>query len=242
VATTEELADRISKLEKEGKLKFFVQYLLSPLLIISVGTFINWRIEQGKAEAQRLELAQKMITTMFSGNADQAFATERLLTKVVDPDYAADLHQSVARYYQNKVDASIKQGDVEGAARIVSAARTIGGTAADQVVQSVDQNQTQKNTIQAYTSKSQEAAQKEREGFEKLITGDYDSAAASFEAAEQAYHSYHSAYEIAHLLRLRSADLNDPARRKAVLQEIVSRHAYGAPPDLLQRLRELANS
>lgn len=242
MATVEELESRISRLEKEGKLKFFVQYLLSPLLIISVGTFINWRIEQGKAEAQRIDLAQRMIATMFSGNADEAFATERLLTKVVDPQYAADLHQSVAKYYQSKVDASIKEGDVEGAARIVSAAKTIGGTAADQVVQSVDQNQAQKSTIQNYVSKSEEAAQQERQGFESLLAGDFERAANAFEASERAYHSYHSVYEIARLLRSKSAELNDPARRKAVLQEIVTRHAYGAPPDLLQRLREAANS
>jgi hypothetical protein len=242
MATNDELEGRVSKLEKQSTMKFFVQYLLSPILIICLGAFINWQIEKGKAEAQRLDLAQKMIATMFSGNADEAFATERLLTKVVDPQYAKDLHESVAKYYKNKVDASIKQGDVEGAAKIVAAAQTIGGTAADQVVQSVAQNQSQQIAIQTFTSKAQEAAQQEREGFERLIKGDYEGAADAFAAAEQAYHSYHSAYEISRLLRARAADLNDPARRKSVLQEIVSRHAYGAPPDLIQRLREAANS
>jgi hypothetical protein len=242
MATTEELEGRISKLEKQGTLKFFVQYLLSPILIICVGALINYQIEKGKAEAQRLDLAQKMIATMFSGNADEAFATERLMTKVVDEQYAKDLHESVAKYYQNKVDASIKQGDFEGAAKIVESAKTIGGTAANQVVQSVEQNQSQQIAIQTFTNKADKAAQQERDGFERLIKGDYEGAAAAFDAAEQAYHSYHSAYEISRLLRARAAELNDPARRKEVLQEIVNRHSYGAPPDLIQRLREVANS
>ncbi len=84
------------------------------------------------------------------------------------------------------------------------------------------------------------AAQKEREGFEKLIAGDYDGAAQAFQAAEDASHGYHSVYELARLVRSKRADLDDPAKRKEVFRTIVTKHSFGAPADLINKLREMS--
>src|SRR6266849_2554095 len=156
--TTEELEKRIGKLESQGAVKFFVQYLLSPILILSIGTIINWRIEKGKSESNRIDIAQKMIPPLFAGNPDQAFATERLLTRVVDADVANDLHEIIAKYYKSKIETNLKEGNIEGADRIVSAAKTIGGNGADKVVQSVEQDRSQTDKIQAYKNKAQIAS------------------------------------------------------------------------------------
>lgn len=84
------------------------------------------------------------------------------------------------------------------------------------------------------------AAQKEREGFEKLIAGDYDAAAQAFQAAEDANHGYHSVYELARLVKSKRADLDDPAKRKEVFRTIVTKHSFGAPADLINKLREMS--
>lgn len=89
-------------------------------------------------------------------------------------------------------------------------------------------------------SKLQDAAEREREGFQALVEGKYEQAAAAFEASEQAYPTYHVVYELARLLRSHKADWNNPSAMKPVLQQIVSKYSYGAPPDLLDQLRAKA--
>jgi cell division septum initiation protein DivIVA len=84
------------------------------------------------------------------------------------------------------------------------------------------------------------AKAKEREGFEKLITGDYDGAAQAFQAADNANHNFNSVSELARLVKSRRADLDDPAKRKEVFRTIVTRYSLGAPADLLNKLEEMS--
>jgi hypothetical protein len=158
----------------------------------------------------------------------------------VDPEVAGELHEIIAKYYESKIAASLKEGNVEGAEKIVSAAQTIGGHAADQIVRSVEQNKAQAEKIQTYKTRAQAASEKEREGFESLLAGDYDNAIKAFQSAEAAYPSYHQVYELARLIRQKKPDLADPERRKELFRLVVSQYAYGAPSDLLERLREMS--
>ncbi len=80
----------------------------------------------------------------------------------------------------------------------------------------------------------------ERQGFEALIQGDYDKAIAAFAEAEANYPQFHSVYEIANLLRQRRNELNDVDKRKAILQEIIEKYSWKAPPDAIERLKELS--
>lgn len=64
----EQLGDRIANLEKSkrGGLGFFVQYLLSPILVVAIGVLVNLQIEKDRKELQQLKVAQSMLTTLFS--------------------------------------------------------------------------------------------------------------------------------------------------------------------------------
>jgi hypothetical protein len=241
------LEARIAKLEKQSASRFFVQYLLSPLLVLAVGAVMNYRVEQNrgeieraKSDIQRIDLAQKMIPILFAGNPDQAFATQRLMEKVLDPEVAKEFKEVIAKYYKAKVEADLKKGDIKSAVETLTAAQSIGGQSADQVVQSVTQNQGNNETIQRYTSKLQIASQKEREGFENLLAGKYDDAIESFQASEDAYNSYHQVFELSKLLRSRRQELNDENKRREIFQLIVDKYSYGAPPDLLNQLKIMA--
>lgn len=81
------------------------------------------------------------------------------------------------------------------------------------------------------------AQKKEREGYEQLIAGDFEAARAAFQAADDAYPGYHSVHEIAQLLRSRTSDSADASARRAVLRRIHDTLNYGAPADLLARLK-----
>jgi hypothetical protein len=238
MADSEDLEKRLSKLENVSGGKFFVQYLLSPLLIICIGTFVNWRIEQGRSETQRIDLAQKMVTSLFSGNPDQAFALERLMARIVDKDLADEIRVTVGKYYQARVKDSLKQGNVEAAAQIVSAAEQIGGSAAETVAQSVKPDQ--RAQIDGFRSRVDVAQSREREGFQKLLSGDVDGAISAFDAAEAAYPGFHDASELAQLIRQKKADLADPVRQKEIFRTITSRYAWHAPQDLVGQLRARA--
>jgi len=238
--TTDELEARIAKLESQGKIKFFVQYLLSPILILLIGGLLNFTVERGKSESNRIDIAQKMIPPLFAGNSDQAFATERLLARVLDANTAHDLHEIVAKYYQSKIDANLREGNVEAAQKIVSSAESIGGPAAETIVKTVASDKAQTETLQKYASKSELASQKEREGFESLIAGNYDNAINAFQSAEAAYPRYHDVYELARLIKDRKAQLDDPEKRKELFRLIVSQHSFRAPADLLERIKEMS--
>ena len=241
MATNEELEVRLHKLESQSSLKFFVQYLLSPLLIISVGAFLNWNIERNKTENQRVELAQKMIPTLFSDKPQEAIATEKLMRKILDKEIADEFKDLVVKFNLAQLADGIKKGDIDGVNKQLSAAKTIGGDAANQIIDSVAQNPEQSNRIQELKSKAEKASEKEREGYLKLIEGDYESAITAFQDAENAFNSYHQAYEIVRFLKSRKQDLNDPMRRTAVFQEIVKTYSAYAPKDLLNKLKSLAS-
>jgi hypothetical protein len=85
-----------------------------------------------------------------------------------------------------------------------------------------------------------EAAEKERDGFQALIDGNYSKAASAFEASEKAYPTYHWVYELGRLLKSHQSAWNDPSAMKPILQQIVSKYAYGAPPDIFEQLRAKA--
>lgn len=80
-----EIAERLGKLEKgkDGGVKFFVQYLLSPLLVVMVWLLFNWQIESSKKEVQQLQLAYSMLNTLFSDDEIKTITTKRLMDEVI---------------------------------------------------------------------------------------------------------------------------------------------------------------
>jgi hypothetical protein len=92
-----------------------------------------------------------------------------------------------------------------------------------------------------FRSKLSTAKEKEREGFQNLIDGDYDGAIKSFQEAEDSFNTYHNVYDIAKLLREKRSRIDDPAVKKEVFNTIVNKHAYGAPPDLFKEVKVIAS-
>jgi hypothetical protein len=80
----------------------------------------------------------------------------------------------------------------------------------------------------------------ERYGFECLIEGRNSDALAYFTLAESAQHGYHSVYEIGRLLRAQMTNLQDPIQRKKILSQIATQYSYGAPPDLLLKVKAIS--
>jgi hypothetical protein len=219
--------------------KFFAQYLLLPAVLAFLGYVFNQHIEQLKAdltrtqtEAQRVQTAQQMIAALFDGNASKAFITRRLMAKVVDSEYLHVVDSVMTVFYKARVDSSIKTGQLRNAWSIVRDAKQIGGPSAETIVASVQRDSQQSRRISAYSL--------ERDGYERLATGDVEGAQKSFQAAEDSVNGLHNAYEIAYLLRTTPRARTDTSARRAVLRTIVTKYSVKAPPELLPALREAA--
>ena len=83
------------------------------------------------------------------------------------------------------------------------------------------------------------AKDKEREGFQDFLNGDYESAVNAFRASENAYNGYHMVYELARLIKLNQAELySNPEKKKEVIKIILNKLSGGAPQDLTDQLKE----
>jgi hypothetical protein len=242
MATLEELESRIARMEKQSSLRFFIQYLLSPFLIVAVGAFINWRIEAARSEDRQLELAQQAVAKLFEGHADEALAHQRLIREMVRQELALKLDTIFAEFLSRKVDAKLAQGEVDSAEAIVAAAESIASPAAQQIVKSIDSDTMTRKAISLYRSKTEVAAAEEREGFEHLLNERYQEAVDAFKAAEAAYKSYHSVYELARYIQTNRARLESADTRQDALREILSRYSYGVPDDIIRKLSAAAGT
>lgn len=143
MATLEELNDRVGKLEKHGRgrVRFFFQYLLFPVLIVAIGFWLNLRLERAKQEFRRVELelkriqaAHQMLNELFSGTPERAFIAERLITKIIDKHLSEEIHKIVEDYYLRKLEESASKGDLKTVKEIADAAEGINSQASQEIL------------------------------------------------------------------------------------------------------------
>jgi hypothetical protein len=118
----QELEKRIETLEKkkESPARFFLQYLLSPLLLLVIGFLLNYQIEKAKQgfqlielELKRIEATQKFVTELFSDNPQRALIAERLIAEIVEEKLAKDIAEIVENYYKGKVEKLVARKEFE---------------------------------------------------------------------------------------------------------------------------------
>ena len=83
------------------------------------------------------------------------------------------------------------------------------------------------------------ASVREREGFENILAGRWNAAMESFQAAYEAYPDYHNVSEIYGLLKnkLDALVAGDEKAVQEVLNAIVERYSWGAPEDVIARIK-----
>lgn len=144
----QDLEKRIESLEKEkdSRIRFFMQYLLSPLLLLLIGGFLNFQIEKAKQGFQKIELeikrigtTQKFMTELFSGTPQRAFVAERLMSKLVEKEDAEEISKIIAQYYNGQVDKRLStQKDIEKAQEIKSAAEMVQSPASKELLKNIE--------------------------------------------------------------------------------------------------------
>jgi hypothetical protein len=144
----EELSQRVENLEKQsaGRIRFFVQYLLSPLLIVVIGCIFDRQIESAtqrfrelELEVKRIEATRGFMQELFSGSPQRAFVAERLIRKIVEEQLAEEISTVVKEYYAGKLQESISRKDIEQVSEIKEAAHAISTPASREVMQTLKQ-------------------------------------------------------------------------------------------------------
>jgi hypothetical protein len=83
----------------------------------------------------------------------------------------------------------------------------------------------------------QQASQLEKDGFNALISNQFDTALDNFTRAEKISPSFHMAYEISKLLRNEKANFANPEKQKSIKKQIIEKFSWRSPPDLLNALK-----
>jgi len=119
--------------EKSNKFRLFMQYLLSPVIIIIIGFYFNVQLERTKQSFQTLELelkriqaAQQMLEELFSGTPERAFIAERLIAQIVDEKLSKEISELVQNYYKEELDESLFPQDISKINEISKAALRVG--------------------------------------------------------------------------------------------------------------------
>lgn len=206
---------------RQGKARFFFQYLLAPILVLGLGFYFNLHLQEKKSEVQQLELVHSMLPKLFSEETYLALATQKLLNSVLqDEDLKSGIQEIIKKNLQEKLrNLPSNQRKIESEKIIQDAERV-------------------KSPLFEELSKYENALRSERQGFQYLINADYEKAIKSFEEAEKIYPTFHQVYEIATLLKTNLNSLDDQNTRKRVIKIIVDDMSWKAPEELLTKLRE----
>ena len=238
-ASMEELEKRVARLEG-GRWEKWAQSAIVPIVLLLLGGWVNSTLQKGNAvleqtrvTSQQVDVAQKMLASMFDGNPTKAFATARLMRKVVDSLISREVDSVLTAYYAEKVRASVEAGQLDTAAAIVAAAQAVGGAKSGNELRTAVGN-AGATTVQSYVSRTDSARALEKSGFEALGRGDIAAAYEAFRSAERIYPGYHISFEMA--LFLRKAG-RDPAQVSAVLQKAIEKFGRFMPPETVRAIR-----
>lgn len=230
-----DLEDRIENLERErqGKFRFFIQYLLSPLLVVVVGIIFNWQLEQDKKEIQQLQIAQTMLQPLFSEDKFKTLATKRLMDEVIESEkLKTEIGKIVEDYLTMKFNQSFKEGDYESAQDILDATSTMGGLVGENIAKGIEQDK--KATLGRY----QRARPHELKGFDALVNGNFDLALEEFGKAKDIYPDLHSVSEIHALLESHQSEFGEQETRLKIIKTILEKYTWKVPKDIIQDLRD----
>ena len=149
----EALSKRIERLEDSQPKRWstIAQQLLSPLILLIIGWWLNGQLEESKQILQRSELdlrrisaVQGMLEQLFSGKPEQAFVTERLMKRIVEQELADEISRVVAQYYRGELERlgqgqeRISEAQVAAMQEITEPAKRLGADSALEIAKAAD--------------------------------------------------------------------------------------------------------
>jgi len=252
--------DRVYQLEQsdlkrniQNRSAFIIQFFLLLVVILGIGYYFYQNLQD---EIQKVNLSQSLHFSKLTNDKLNSRITSKIVSQIEENEQVRTAIKNVVRdNFQGKIEempvaeeaaektdttplqVSEPASESDKPAteiKIADASETVPGRVADD-------NVPKEPTASESTKDFKAAAKFETQGFTHLLAGELDQAITAFTNAEVNATSYHQVYEIARLLHKERANLDDPEKRRQVYQQIVNDMSYGAPPEMLEQLRKLAN-
>lgn len=232
VAELERRLDEVDR-RSRGRVRFFVQYLLSPLLVAGVAAGLNM-FYQGKLEDQRkqleeqrneisqYELVNKMLPQLVHSSTQVAEATRLVLEHVIND---ANLREELNSVFNKNV-----------LAQTMSELEVALPEQREQILAKTYQIAPQ---LKPELNKYEEALRLENQGFEALVVDNLQLAIRSFEQIQEVYPGYHNAAELAALLKENRDQWENQEVQQEVYRTILEKFAWKAPQPQIEKLREM---
>jgi hypothetical protein len=216
-------------------MKFFLQYLASPLAVVALGAFFTQIINREQREFEELQVAHAMLPALFSTDKYQALATKRLLDEVItDGRLRVSLGEIVEDFLTSEINQAVAQGDLGAAKAVYDAASAIGGISGEQIASTVNDNMQTRDKLTRY----EQAQPHELAALEAIAANDLETGLREIRAAEDIYPDLHSVREIRTLLESAQEELDIPETQAEIRNEIVDRYSWRVPAPLVERLRD----
>lgn len=169
-------------------------------------------LESSKERTERLRFVQTLLDNMLGTNERKKQISENLIKLALREEELAGLYNS----FKDSPDEDLKKL----------------ATTAIKIRETIKNEEKITRDI---------AEEKQREGFQSLIDGNYDNAAKAFQEAEDAKNGYNAVYELARLIRANKNQMGNDAKRKEIFKVIADKLSIGAPQDLLAKIKTIAN-
>lgn len=221
------LDKRLEELERRsrGRLRFFIQYLLSPLLVAGVAAGLNFyyqgQLEEQRNEISQYELVNKMLPQLVHSSTQVAEATRLVLEHVIND---AKLREELNSVFNKNV-----------LAQTMSELADAAPAQREKILRETYQIAPQ---LEPELNRYDDALRLENQGFEALVVGNLELAIRSFEQIQEVYPGYHNAAELAVLLRENQERWENPQVRREVYRTVIDKFSWKAPRTQIEELRK----
>ncbi len=252
------ISDRVYQLERsdlrrniQNRARFIIQFFLLLVVMLGIGYYFYQHLDK---EIQKVDTDHSLRFSHLIDNTlgtkvatlvvDQIENNEQVRTsikKIVADDFQrAILETPLTEETVEKPETTLPQISEQASDSDKPAIET--GDALKPVTEQVTDDSLKKEETVSELPRDFKAALKfETQGFTYLLAGEFDNAITAFNKAEISFPSYHQVYEISRLLRKEKANLDNPEKRRQIYLKIVNEMSYGAPPEMLDQLKELAS-
>ncbi len=253
------LMDRVYQLEQthlkhniQRRASFIIQFFLLLVVILAIGYYFYQNLEK---QIEEVSLTQSLLASKIGKKQLDATITDRIVDQIQNNELVrnavkkviqADLQKQIQKtaLTLENAEAPPNQGEETPPKTDASVIEEVDNTVTENedASEADTDDEGEKETNSTQTPKDyQSAAKYEMQGFSFLLTGEFDQAIAAFNKAERSYPSYHLVYEIGKLLQQEKENLNNFQKRREIFQRIANEMNYGAPTEMIEKLRKLAN-
>lgn len=228
---------RLLKLEEDQRnpWRFFIQYILSPLLVVIIGSIMTYRVESGKKEMQEIQVASTMLPILFSDDKYKTFAAQRLWSRILkDEGLKAEIDSILKNYIMNRIENTLdEEKDMEAASDIYDAAKIFGGKVGESVVDSIEQNERRSGRMKNY----RQVRDLKKSGYDAMLRDDFELAYEKFKEASELSPHFYTTKKVFLLLDSNKAKLNYPNTQAYIIREILDKYSWRMPDETFEALQ-----